>query len=102
MQKVAIQKLKIGSIIEIGVQEKLINNLAAINNISQSKINYIDTYIITQITHKATILANITIVLRLCLSISLNFRNQNKLPNAKLQEAIVVDNNDPKGTGRIV
>ena len=95
-------KLKIGSIIEIGVQERLINNLAAINNISQSKINYIDTYIITQITHKANDIGEYYNSFK-ALPVNIAKLPEPKInfPNAKLQEAIVVDNNDPKGTGRI-
>jgi type VI secretion system secreted protein VgrG len=95
-------KLKIGSIIEVGIQKKLITNLTSNSNIPQMKINNIDTYIITQITHKAN---NIGEYFNSFKALPVNIAklpepNVN-FPNAKLQEAIVVDNNDPKGTGRI-
>ncbi|GEM56370.1 hypothetical protein B0A58_00180 [Flavobacterium branchiophilum NBRC 15030 = ATCC 35035] len=95
-------KLKVGSIIEIGFQEKLPTNLAAINNIPQSKINYIDTYIITKITHKANEIGEyFNSFSALPVNITKLPEPKIKFPNAKLQEAVVVDNNDPKGTGRI-
>ena len=95
-------KLKIGSIIEVGIQEKLINNLANNSNIPQFKINYIDTYIITKITHKANDIGEyFNSFSALPVNITKLPEPKINLPNAKLQEAVVVDNNDPKGTGRI-
>ena len=99
-------KLKIGSIITINAKEEIEINKAHHLGLDTYKTNYqtqeVGTYIITEITHKATDIGEYENSFKaLPAFIKTLPEPQIAFPQAQNQQAIVIDNNDPKGQGRI-
>ncbi|MDL2145129.1 phage baseplate assembly protein V [Flavobacterium tructae] len=98
--------LKIGSVITIDSQQ-VIDKIDAYNKkLDNSKVNYqtseIGTYIITEITHKATDIGEYENSFKaLPAFIKKLPEPQITFPLAQTQQAIVVENADPKNNGRI-
>ena len=99
-------KLKIGTIVSINAQEVLDVNTAQRLGLDLTKTNFqtqeIGVYIITEITHKATDIGEYENSFKaLPAFIKKLPEPQIAFPQAQSQQAIVIDNNDPKGQGRI-
>ena len=99
-------KLKIGSIITINAKEEIDVNSAHRLGLETTKTNFqiqeIGTYIITEITHKATDIGEYENSFKaLPAFIKTLPEPQVTFPQAQNQQAIVIDNADPKGQGRI-
>ena len=99
-------RLKIGSIITINAREEIEVNRAHRLGLDVSKTNFqtqeVGTYIITEITHKATDIGEYENIFKaLPAFIKTLPEPQISFPQAQNQEAVVIDNNDPKGQGRI-
>ena len=99
-------KLKIGSIITINAKEEIDVNSAHRLGLETTKTNFqiqeIGTYIITEITHKATDIGEYENSFKaLPAFIKTLPEPQIAFPQAQNQQAIVIDNADPKGQGRI-
>ena len=99
-------KLKIGSIITINAQEEIEVNTAHRLGLETTKTNFqtqeVGTYIITEITHKATDIGEYENSFKaLPAFIKTLPEPQVAFPQAQNQQAIVLDNADPKGQGRI-
>jgi uncharacterized protein involved in type VI secretion and phage assembly len=99
-------KLKIGSIININAKEEIAVNTAQRLGLDVSKTNFqiqeVGTYIITEITHIATDIGEYENSFKaLPAFIKTLPEPQIAFPQAQNQEAIVIDNADPKGQGRI-
>ena len=98
--------LKIGSIITIEAQQAIDKYEAVKKGLDSNKVHYqfneIGTYIITEITHKATDIGEYENSFKaLPAFIKKLPEPQIAFPQAQTQQAIVVDNADPKGNGRI-
>ncbi|ELY2018406.1 Vgr family protein, partial [Flavobacterium psychrophilum] len=92
--------LKIGSVITIEAQQ-LVEKIQE-NKKLEYKTNEIGTYIITEITHKATDIGEYENSFKaLPAFIKKLPEPQITFPQAQMQQAIVVDNADPKGNGRV-
>ena len=99
-------KLKIGSIITINAKEEIEVNKAHRLGLDATKTNFqtqeVGTYIITEITHKATDIGEYENSFKaLPAFIKTLPEPQIAFPQAQNQQAIVIDNADPKGQGRI-
>ena len=99
-------KLKIGSIITINAKEEIEVNKAHRLGLDATKTNFqtqeVGTYIITEITHKATDIGEYENSFKaLPAFIKTLPEAQVAFPQAQNQQAIVIDNADPKGQGRI-
>ena len=98
-------KLKIGSIITINArEEKELSPLDPLWKAGKShfQTQEVGTYIITEITHKATDIGEYSNSFKaLPAFIKTLPEPQIAFPQAQNQQAIVIDNNDPKGQGRI-
>ena len=99
-------KLKIGSIITINAREGIDVNKAHRLDLDVTKTNFqlqeIGTYIITEINHKATDIGEYKNSFKaLPAFIKTLPEPQIAFPQAQNQQAIVIDNADPKGQGRI-
>ena len=98
--------LRIGTIIEIESTQALSPAEALAKGLNQNKIHYktegIGTYIITEITHKATDIGEYENSFKaLPAFIKKLPEPQIAFPKAETQQALVIDNADPKGNGRI-
>jgi uncharacterized protein involved in type VI secretion and phage assembly len=98
--------LKIGSIIEIKIQEEMSPNDAMKFRLDPSQKQYrtssIGTYIITKIKHKATNIGEYENHFKAIPAFVKRLpKPKVKFPKARLQEAIVIDNADPKKQGRV-
>lgn len=98
--------LKIGSIITIEAQQAIDKYEAVKKGLDSNKIHYqfneIGTYIITEITHKATDIGEYENSFKaLPAFIKKLPEPQISFPQAQTQQAIVIDNADPKGNGRV-
>lgn len=98
--------LRIGSIITIEAQQAIDKYEAVKKGLDSNKVHYqfneIGTYIITEITHKATDIGEYENSFKaLPAFIKKLPEPQIAFPQAQTQQAIVVDNADPKGNGRI-
>ena len=98
--------LRIGTIVEIESTQALSPAEALAKGLNQNKIHYktegIGTYIITEITHKATDIGEYENHFKaLPAFIKKLPEPQITFPQAQTQQAIVMDNADPKGNGRI-
>ena len=99
-------KLKIGSIITINAKEEIEVNSAHRLGLDATKTNFqtqeVGTYIITEINHKATDIGEYENNFKaLPAFIKTLPEAQVAFPQAQNQQAIVIDNADPKGQGRI-
>ena len=99
-------KLKIGSIITINAKEEIDVNSAHRLGLDATKTNFqlqeVGTYIITEITHKTTDIGEYENSFKaLPAFIKTLPEPQIAFPQAQNQQAIVIDNADPKGQGRI-
>ena len=99
-------KLKIGSIITINAKEEIDVNAAHRLGLDSYKTNFqtqeVGTYIITEINHKATDIGEYENSFKALPAFIKTFPEpQIAFPQAQNQEAIVIDNADPKGQGRI-
>ena len=98
--------LKIGSIVSIFSNQEIHVNDVAMRGLDVRKTHYrteeVGTYIITEITHKATDIGEYENSFKaLPAFIKKLPEPQIVFPQAQTQQAIVIDNNDPKGQGRI-
>ena len=98
--------LRIGTIVEIESTQALSPAEALAKGLNQNKVHYktesIGTYIITEITHKATDIGEYENSFKaLPAFIKKLPEPQVTFPVAQTQQALVVDNADPKGNGRI-
>ena len=98
--------LRIGTIVEIESTQALSPAEALAKGLNQNKIHYktegIGTYIITEITHKATDIGEYENSFKaLPAFIKKLPEPQIAFPKAETQQALVIDNADPKGNGRI-
>ena len=98
--------LRIGTIVEIESTQALSPAEALAKVLNQNKIHYktegIGTYIITEITHKATDIGEYENHFKaLPAFIKKLPEPQITFPQAQTQQALVIDNADPKGNGRI-
>ena len=98
--------LRIGTIVEIESTQALSPAEALAKGLNQNKIHYktegIGTYIITEITHKATDIGEYENHFKaLPAFIKKLPEPQITFPQAQTQQALVIDNADPKGNGRI-
>ena len=99
-------KLKIGSIITINAKEEIEVNSAHRLGLNPYKTNFqlqeVGTYVITEINHKATDIGEYKNSFKaLPAFIKTLPEPQIAFPQAQNQQAIVIDNADPKGQGRI-
>lgn len=98
--------LKIGSVITVDSQQVMDKLEAYRKNLDLSKVHYktseIGTYIITEITHKATDIGEYENSFK-ALPAHIKKLPEPKItfPQAQTQQAIVVENADPKNNGRI-
>ena len=98
--------LRIGTIIEIESTQALSPAEALAKGLNQNQVHYktegIGTYIITEITHKATDIGEYENSFKaLPAFIKKLPEPQIAFPKAEVQQAIVIDNADPKNQGRI-
>ncbi|PDS23034.1 type VI secretion system Vgr family protein, partial [Flavobacterium branchiophilum] len=98
--------LRIGTIVEIESTQALSPAEALAKGLNQNQVHYktegIGTYIITEITHKATDIGEYENSFKaLPAFIKKLPEPQIAFPKAETQQAIVIDNADPKGNGRI-
>jgi len=98
--------LRIGTIVEIESTQALTPAEALAKGLNQNKVHYktedIGTYIITEITHKATDIGEYENHFKaLPAFIKKLPEPQITFPQAQTQQAKVMDNADPKGQGRI-
>ncbi|GEM55839.1 type IV secretion protein Rhs [Flavobacterium branchiophilum NBRC 15030 = ATCC 35035] len=98
--------LRIGTIVEIESTQALSPAEALAKGLNQSQVHYktegIGTYIITEITHKATDIGEYENSFKaLPAFIKKLPEPQIAFPKAEVQQAIVIDNADPKNQGRI-
>jgi uncharacterized protein involved in type VI secretion and phage assembly len=98
--------LRIGTIVEIESTQTLSPAEALAKGLNQNQVHFktegIGTYIITEITHKATDIGEYENSFKaLPAFIKKLPEPQIAFPKAEVQQAIVIDNADPKGNGRI-
>ena len=98
--------LRIGTIVEIESEQAMETTEAIKKGLDYNKVHFkadtIGTYIITEITHKATDIGEYSNSFKaLPAFIKTLPEPQIALPQAQTQQAIVIDNADPKNQGRI-
>ena len=98
--------LRIGTVVEIESEQALTPDEALAKGLNSNKVHFktedIGTYIITEITHKATDIGEYENSFKaLPAFIKKLPEPQVTFPQAQTQQALVVDNADPKGQGRI-